>query len=78
LIVNITHFANNYAEREVKPCQDFNGSAHKERHFQCILQVAENSCHTLPKKKEPGLGVVILVSCSLKLITEVKKTMLIF
>jgi len=41
LIVDITHFANKYAERDVKPCQDF-----KERHFQCILQVAENSHNT--------------------------------
>jgi len=46
LIVYITHVANNYAERKVKPCQDFNGSSQKENHFQCILQVAENSHHT--------------------------------
>jgi len=46
LIVNIIHVANNYAERKVKPCQDFNGSPQKENHFQCILQVAENSHHT--------------------------------
>ena len=51
LIVVITHVANNYAESEVKPCQDFIGSAHKEMHFQCILQAVEKSCHTLPKKK---------------------------
>jgi len=46
LIVDITHVANNYAERKVKPCQDFNGSSQKENHFQSILQVAENSHHT--------------------------------
>jgi len=47
LIVDITHVANSYAKRKVKPCQDFNGLAQKEKHFQCILQVAENSHHTL-------------------------------
>jgi len=36
----------NYAERKVKPCQDFNGSSQTENHFQCILQVAENSHQT--------------------------------
>jgi len=61
LIVDITYFVNNYAENKVKLCQDFNGSAHKEKYFQCLLQVVENYCHTLPKKKEPGLEVVILV-----------------
>jgi len=45
-IVYIIHVANNYAERKVKPCQDFIGSSEKENHFQCILQVAENSHHT--------------------------------
>jgi len=45
--VDITHVANNYAESEVKPCQDFIGSAH----FQCILQAVEKSYHTSPKKK---------------------------
>jgi len=47
LIVDINHVANNSAERKVKPCQDLNGSAQKENHFQCILQVAENSHHSL-------------------------------
>ena len=46
LNVAITHVANNYAEHKVKPCQDFNGSTEKEKHFQCIVQVAENSHHT--------------------------------
>ena len=46
LIVDITRVANNYAECKVKPCQDFNGSSQTENHFQCILQVAENSHQT--------------------------------
>ena len=46
LIVDIIHVASNYAERKVKPCQDFNGSSQKENYFQYILQVAENSDHT--------------------------------
>ena len=50
LIVDITHVANNHAESEIKPCQDFIGSAHKEMHFQCTLQAVEKSCHTLQKK----------------------------
>ena len=62
LIVNNIRVVNDSAERGVKLCQDFSGSAHKEKHFQSILQVVENSRHTLPKKKEPG--VFILVSCS--------------
>jgi len=47
LIVDITYVANNYAENKVKPCQDFNGSTEKEKHFQCSVQVAKNSHHTL-------------------------------
>ena len=38
LIVDIIHVANNYAERKVKPCQDFNGLSQKENHFQSILK----------------------------------------
>jgi len=39
----------------VKLCQDFNGSAHKEKHFQSILQVVENSRHTLPNQRGRSL-----------------------
>ena len=51
LIVNNICVVNDSAERGVKLCQDFNGSAHKEKHFQSILQVVEKSRHTLPNQR---------------------------
>ena len=38
LIVDIIHVANNYAERKVKPCHDFNGSSQKENHFNAFYK----------------------------------------
>jgi len=38
VIVDIIHVANNYAERKVKPCQDFNASSQKENIFNAFYK----------------------------------------
>jgi len=63
LIVNNIHVVNDSAEHGVKLCQDFNGSALKEKRFQCILQVVENSRHMFPNQRrnlEPSSWFLVL------------------
>ena len=55
LVVNSISVVNDTAERGVKLGYDFLGSAVKEERYQKILQVVENSRHTLPNQRKRKL-----------------------
>ena len=55
LIVNSISVVNDAAERGVKLGYDFLGTAVKEERYQRVLQVVENSRHTLPNARKRKL-----------------------
>ena len=52
LVIDHIKVVNDAAERSVKLAQDFQGAARKEKRYQNVLQVVENS-----RKLIPGQGI---------------------